>query len=160
MFRLFRIILVLLVLLLPLPLMACGPEVHIVKKPKGLRNENPDPFHPYMNAQDRLKWKSVLNWCDECDERSRLYLERFGQDDGTNGGVFIYPIGHNQYIVDIQCEMSMQQSEHIYYKVTEHADTVFEGMTVCARASSWRGTQAALAALIAGTIGASNPPTK
>lgn len=124
MFRLIRINLVLLVLFLPLPLMACGPEVRIVKKPKGLRYENPNPFNPDMNAQDRLKWKSVLNWCDECDERSRLYLERFGQDDGTNGGLFIYPIGHNQYIVDIQCEMSMQQSEHIYYKVTGHADTV------------------------------------
>lgn len=30
----------------------------------------------------------------------------------------------NEYIVDVQCSMAMQQSEHIYYKVTEHPDTI------------------------------------
>jgi hypothetical protein len=124
MFKLFQMIIFLMILQLPLPLMACGPGVRIVKKPEGLRNENPDPSNPFLNAEDRLKWKSVLNWCDECDERSRLYLERFGEDDGTDGGIFIYPIGANQYLVDIQCRMTMHQREHIYYKVTEHTDTI------------------------------------
>ena len=49
-----------------------------------------------------------------------------GEDlnDGKNGGIFIYPIGDNQYIADIWCYTTMRQSEHLYYKVTEHNDTI------------------------------------
>lgn len=124
MIHLFRWVLILLIFCLTLPVIACGSETRIVKKPEGLRKENSDPANSHLTAQDRMKWKSVLNWCDECDERSRIYRERFGTDDGLRGGIDIYPIGDNQYVVDIQCTMTMRQSEHIYYKVTEHDDTI------------------------------------
>ena len=68
-----------------------------------------------------MKWKSVLNWCDECDERAKPFTQ---SDEGQYGGIFVIPIGAKQYIVDIQCYMTMHQCEHIYYKVTEHADTI------------------------------------
>jgi hypothetical protein len=121
MFKVFRMITMLLILYFPLPLMACGPEIRIVKKPEGLRYENPDPTHPDLTTQDRLKWKSVLNWCDECDERAKPFTQ---SDEGQYGGIFVIPIGSNQYIVDIQCRMTMHSCEHIYYKVTENADTI------------------------------------
>lgn len=120
MFTPFRIVLILLIIHLPLPLMACGPVTQIVKKPEGLRKDNPDPTHTDLTAKDRQKWKSVLNWCDECDERAK-YTESY---EGRFGGIFIYPIGDNQYIVDIYCLMAAYSGEHIYYKVTEHADTI------------------------------------
>lgn len=120
MFTLIRIVLIFLIVHLPLPLMACGPETQIVKKPEGLRKENPDPSHTDLTTKDRQKWKSVLNWCDECDERAR-YTESY---EGQFGGIFIHPIGGNQYIVDIYCQMAAYNGEHIYYKVTEHADTI------------------------------------
>jgi hypothetical protein len=122
MLEIFRMILiVLLILESPLPLMACGPDVRIVKKPEGLRYQNPDPSNPDLNTQDRLKWKTVLNWCDECDERAKPLTQSY---DGIDGGILTYPIGSNQYIVDIQCYSTMQQCEHLYYKVTEHAGTI------------------------------------
>ncbi len=120
MITLFRIVLMLLIIYLPLPLMACGTETQIGKKPEGLRTKD-DPSTSYgFIAKDRQQWKSVLNWCDECHERAKNFTE---SDSGINSGMYIYPIGCNQYIVDIKCEMSMRQCEHIYYKVTEHAGT-------------------------------------
>ncbi len=121
MFALFKVVLFLWIIYLPLPLMACGPKVQFAKKPEGLRKENPDPAHPYLTTSDRLKWKSVLNWCDECDERARPFTE---SNKKMYGRIFVEPIGGNQYIVDIQCYSTMRQSEHIYYKVTEHSDTI------------------------------------
>jgi hypothetical protein len=124
MFAIVRIVLMLLIIYLPLPLMACGSQTQIVKKPEGLKTKD-DPGTSYgFSAKDRQKWKSVLHWCDECDKRAKPYLERFGKGDGENGGMSIYPIGDDQYIVDINCQMSMRQNEHIYYKVTEHTDTI------------------------------------
>ncbi|MBT8341188.1 MAG: hypothetical protein KJP07_14320 [Desulfatitalea sp.] len=121
MFVLMRMMLIFLIIYLPLPLMACGPETQIVKKPEGLRMIGDANTSYRFNSKDRQKWKSVLNWCDECDERAKPFTE---SDDGINGGMYIYPIGDNQYIVDIKCKMTMRQCEHIYYKVTEHADTI------------------------------------
>lgn len=120
MLTLFRIMLILLIICLPLPLMACGPDTQIVNKPEGLRKDNPDPTLTDLTAKDRQKWKSVLNWCDECDERAK-YTESY---EGRFGGIFIYPIGDNQYIVDIYCLMAAYSGEHIYYKVTERANTI------------------------------------
>ncbi|MBT8341190.1 MAG: hypothetical protein KJP07_14330 [Desulfatitalea sp.] len=110
-----------LMICLPLPLLACGPETQIVKKPEGLPLIGDSNASYSFNAKDRQKWKSVLNWCDECDERAKPFTE---SHNGINGGMNIYPIGDNQYIVDIKCYMTMRQCEHIYYKVTVHADTV------------------------------------
>lgn len=118
---LFRMVLFLWIIYLPLPLMACGPKFQIAKKPEGLRKNNPDPTNPYLTTQDRLMWKSVLNWCDECDERARPFTESNEKKDGR---IFVNPMGSNQYIVDIHCYSPMHQSEHIYYKVTEHSDTI------------------------------------
>ncbi|MFZ1982784.1 MAG: DUF4087 domain-containing protein [Desulfatitalea sp.] len=102
-----------------LPWMACGSERHIAKKPEGLRMESPDPYNPYLSIKDRELWKSVLNWCDECDERARL-----PNDDSRHGGIFIYPIGDKQYIVDIYCEMGMHDSENLYYKIWVNKDNI------------------------------------
>jgi hypothetical protein len=101
--------------------LAGGADVHIVKKPDGLRNENPDPSHPHLTAKDRALWKSVLGWCNECEERATPYIKAY---DERYGGILIYPIGENQYIVDINCYMTMRQNEHIFYKITEHNDTI------------------------------------
>jgi hypothetical protein len=103
------------------PASACGSDVQIVKKPEGLRKTNPGPSR-FLTAKDREMWRSVLNWPDECEQRSRPALDREG--GWHHEGIFIYPIGENNYIVDVQCAMSDQQSEHIYYKITEHADTI------------------------------------
>jgi hypothetical protein len=103
------------------PLTACGSDVLIVKKPADWTSVKPYPAYPFLTAKDRMRWKSVLHWCDECDERAEPYLE---SNDGKNGGIFIYPIGDNQYIADIWCYTTMRQSEHLYYKVTEHNDTI------------------------------------
>jgi hypothetical protein len=122
MFAMFRTVLFLLVVYLPLPLIACGPEVQIVKKPEGLRKINRvGPNDLDLTAQDRLKWKSVLNWCDECDDRARPFTESFG---GRHGGISVIPIGNKQYIVDVNCHMTTFQSEHIYYKVFEHTEII------------------------------------
>jgi hypothetical protein len=82
----------------------------------------PDPSNNRFRPQDRKIWKSVLNWCDECDERSSHFTEN--EDDPTWGGIHVYPIGGNNYIVDVQCYMTDRQNEHFYYKITEHADTI------------------------------------
>ncbi len=74
-----------------------------------------------LNPQDRMQWKSVLHWCDDCDRRAKPFTQ---SDGGKNGGIFIYPIGENQYIADIQCYTTMHQSEHLYYKIIERADTI------------------------------------
>ena len=59
--NIFRIILIIwLILESPIHLMACGPKVRTVKRPEGLRYQNPDPSHPDLTTQDRLKWKAVL----------------------------------------------------------------------------------------------------
>jgi hypothetical protein len=115
------LLLISLIALLPTPLTACGPEVQIVKKPEGLRKNNPDPSNPVLTTEDRLRWKSVLNWCDECDERFKGIT---GSYDERDGRIQTYPIGDNQYIVDISCLSAAYSGEHIYYKVTERTDTV------------------------------------
>jgi hypothetical protein len=123
MFTLFRIVLMLLIISLPLPLTACGPGTQIVKKPEGLLKSNSGLSYD-LSSKDRQKWKSVLNWCDECDARAKPYIDHLEKYGGRHGGIFIYSIGDNQYIVDINCHMTMRQCEHIYYKVTERADTI------------------------------------
>jgi hypothetical protein len=115
------IAIILLLISFPFPLIACGSDVLIVKKPADWTAIKPYPAYPFLTAKDRMRWKSVLHWCDECDERAKPYLE---STDGRNGGIFIYPLGANQYLVDIWCHTTMRQSEHIYYKVTEHNDTI------------------------------------
>jgi hypothetical protein len=99
MFKLLHVIIILLILQLPTPLMACGQEVQIANKPEGLRKINRvGPNDLDLTTQDRLKWKSVLNWCDECDERAKPFTESF---EGRHGGISVFPIGKNQYIVDV-----------------------------------------------------------
>jgi hypothetical protein len=100
---------------------ACGSDVQIVKKPGGLRKTNPGPSR-FLRAKDRELWRSVLNWPDECEQRSRAARDIEG--GWMHEGIFIYPIGENNYIVDVECAMTDKQSEHIYYKITEHADTI------------------------------------
>ncbi len=117
----FRIVMLLMLIFFPQQLLSAENQAHIIKRPEGLRKENPDSSNPCLTTQDRVKWKSVLNWCDECDERARPFTE---SNDGRYGGIFVYPLKGNQYVVDIQCYMTMRQCEHIYYKVTEHADTI------------------------------------
>lgn len=120
MFALFRLVIIfLLVVNFPLPLLAGGTEAN-TRKPEGLKKTDITTCKN-LTTRDRIKWKSVLNWCDECDERAKPFTQSNG---GRNGGIFIYPIGDNQYIVDIKCYMTMQQSEHIYYKITEHENTI------------------------------------
>lgn len=120
MFLIFKIIL--LVVLLPLPAIASEYDAHTVKKPVGLKKSNLN--NDELTVQDRKLWKSVLKWCDECDERAKGYMTRWGSFDESYGGIYTYHLSANQYVVDIQCSMTMQQSEHIYYKVTEHPDTI------------------------------------
>jgi hypothetical protein len=103
------------------PASACGPDVQIVRKPEGLRKTNPGPSR-FLTAKDREMWRSVLNWPDECEQRSRPFRDREG--GWIHEGIFIYPIGENNYIVDVHCTMTDRESEHIYYKITEHADTI------------------------------------
>ena len=104
---------VLALLYLPFPLIACDAPVRVEKKPVGLKTAGPDEPNYDLTVQDRAMWKSVLHWCDECDERAR-----------GRGGIAVYPIKEGQYIVAVDCETAMQQSELIFYKVTEHADTI------------------------------------
>jgi hypothetical protein len=103
------------------PASACGSDVQIVKKPEGLRKTNPGPSR-FLTAKDREMWRSVLNWPDECEQRSRFFRDREG--GWVHEGIFIYPIGENNYIVDVHCTMTDRESEHIYYKMTEHTDTI------------------------------------
>jgi hypothetical protein len=103
------------------PASACGSDVQIVKKPEGLRMTNPGPSK-YLTAKDREMWRSVLNWPDECEQRSRFFRDREG--GWVHEGIFIDSLGENNYIVDVECAMTDRQSEHIYYKITEHADTI------------------------------------
>ncbi len=108
--------------LLALPKGASEYTMHAEKKPVGLRKSAPDGND--LTFQDRKLWKSVLKWCDECDERAKRYMTRWGRFDESYGGIHTYQLSANQYIVDVQCSMSMQQSEHIYFKVTEQADKI------------------------------------
>ena len=112
----------LLIVLLALPAIASDYVVYVEKKPVGLRKSNPN--NDDLTVQDRKLWKSVLHWCDECDERAKRYMERWGDFDESHGGIYIYPLTASDYLVDIQCSMSMQQSEHIYYKVTERPESI------------------------------------
>jgi hypothetical protein len=121
MHNLYRILLFLLIVHIPFPIAACGSQINIAEKPEGLRYVNRDPSNYYLTTSDRLKWKLVLNWSDECDERARPALE---SSEGRYGRIFVNAIGEKQYIVDIQCYTTMRQSEHIYYKITDHGDTI------------------------------------
>jgi hypothetical protein len=103
------------------PASACGSDVQIVKKPEGLRKTNPGPSK-YLMANDREMWRTVLNWPDECEQRRGPALD--SESGWMHAGIFIYPIGENNYIVDVHCTMADRQNEHIYYKITEHADTI------------------------------------
>jgi hypothetical protein len=103
------------------PASACGSDVQIVKKPEGLRKTNPGPSK-YLTANDREMWRSVLNWPDECEQRRGPALD--SESGWMHAGIFIDPIGENNYIVDVECTMADRQNEHIYYKITEHADTI------------------------------------
>jgi hypothetical protein len=104
--------------LLPLPSIANDSMVNVKKKPAGLRKANPYKSDAEMTAKDRLLWKSVLHWCDECDERAQRYTE-----DGS-GRVFVYPLSDTEYIVEVDCMLTMQQYEALFYKVKEHNDTI------------------------------------
>lgn len=123
MLAILRILISVILVFLPLHTIASDSVIHIEKKPAGLRKVNSDK-EPYLTVQDRLLWKSVLHWCDECEERAKRYMERWGNIDESSGGISVYPLNENQYIVDVECAASMQQSEHIYYKVTEHPETI------------------------------------
>jgi hypothetical protein len=98
---------------------ACDSPAHSEKKPAGLRTASSDEPNYDLTPQDRIMWKSVLHWCDECDERASFVTQQ-----GGRGGILIYPINKTQYIVAVECEMAMQQGELIFYKVTEHSDTI------------------------------------
>ena len=114
-----RMVCVLALVSLPFRLVACDSPVHAEKKPVGLRTAGPDEPNYDLTVQDRAMWKSVLHWCDECDERASFVTQQ-----GGRGGIAIYPLNKTQYIVVVECEMAMQQSELIFYKVTEHPDTI------------------------------------
>ena len=115
-----RFVAVVVIVLFPFSLLADEAAVHIDKKPPGLRISVPDK-DPELTVSDRLLWKSILHWCDECEERSKPSSEYF---DEHHGKIYTYPLNKTQYIVDVECAGSMQQSEHIYYKVTEHPETI------------------------------------
>jgi hypothetical protein len=104
-----------------LPMISFAQEVHSVKKPKGLIKKNIDPYSGSLNTKDRMKWKQVLNWCDECDERAKFHTEA---NDGEFGMIWVLPIGGNQYIVDVVCYQTLYNSEHLFYKVVEHKNTI------------------------------------
>ena len=106
---------------LPFPLIACDSPVRVEKKPVGLRTAGPEEPNYDLTVQDRLLWRSVLHWCDECEERSTPPLEHLND---RWPGIAVYPLKEGQYIVAVKCAMSMQQSELILYKVTERADTI------------------------------------
>ncbi|MBI5062506.1 MAG: hypothetical protein HZB87_03290, partial [Desulfatitalea sp.] len=82
---------------------------------------SPDRFHSDLTANDRLIWKTALNWPDGCDERAKFHTEKF---DGEYGLISTYPIGGNQFIVDVECSKGMRHSEHFYYKVTATEETI------------------------------------
>lgn len=126
MFTLIKIMLIFFIVYIPLPLMACGSKTQTVKKTQSLRKENPDPGNSYLTHQDRLKWKTVLQWCDECDDRAGFVIK---SSEGDRGGISIIPLGkdesgRDQYLVDVECYMAMPNSEHIYYKITEDQDSI------------------------------------
>lgn len=117
------IISIFMVLLLSLPVFAeCVSTPRIEKKPDGLRKENPDPSK-YLTLEDRNMWKSVLKWCDECDERA-MESPTITNAEGRYGGIFVDPLDNNQYIVFVTCRTAMQDGEHLIYKVTEHPETI------------------------------------
>lgn len=117
----FRVILLVLVLCWPYLVMSGGQEVQVAKRPQELRMASPDPFHPDLTAKDRQIWKSVLHWSDECDERASFHTE---SSDGEYGLISTYPIGQNQFIVDVKCSKGMRHSEHFYYKLTAKEETI------------------------------------
>ncbi len=99
---------------------ACDSPVHVEKKPVGLRKAIPGKTGiRELTPQDRIMWKSVLHWCDECDEKASFVTQQ-----GVRGGIAVYSLNETQDIVAVECEMAMQQSELIFYKVTERADTI------------------------------------
>lgn len=118
MLQILKILIFIILVLLPLPSMANDSMVNIEKKPAGLRKANPYKSDAELTAKDRLLWKSVLHWCDECDERARRYTE-----DGS-GRVFVYPLSDMEYIVEVDCMLTMQQYEALFYKVKERNDTI------------------------------------
>jgi hypothetical protein len=106
---------------LPFRLIACDSPVRVEKKPVGLRTAGPNEPNYNLTVQDRLLWRSVLHWCDECEERSMPSPEYIND---RRAGVIVYPLKEGQYIVVVACAMSMQQSELLFYKATERADTI------------------------------------
>jgi hypothetical protein len=120
MWSIVRIIVFLLIVSLHFPSIACDTVVRAEKKPQSLRTTGPDGGRQ-LTFQDRLLWRSVLGWCDECEERATPPPEYFDKDYGH---VFILPLTDTEYIVDVFCARAAYQSEHLYYKVKEHADTI------------------------------------
>jgi hypothetical protein len=117
-----RIVSVLSIVCLPYASMAaCDSPVHVEKKPVGLKTASPLEPRYDLTVEDRLLWRSVLRWCDECEERSKPAPEH---TDQRRGDIVVYALKEGQYIVAVGCAMSMQQGELIFYKVTDHGDTI------------------------------------
>jgi hypothetical protein len=100
---------------------AGGTGYGIVHKPDWLWNPIPDTVISGLTLQDRVNWKSVINWCNECDRRAAPTTH---DNRGSRGGITFYPLGDSKYLLDIECSMGMHDSEHIYYKLTDHGDTL------------------------------------
>jgi hypothetical protein len=115
-----RTIVFLLILSFPFPSIACDSIVRMENKPEVLRKANPNKS-TQLTFQDRLLWRSVLQWCDECEQRATPPPEYFNK---YYGHIFIYPLTRTEYIVDVQCAPAAYQSKHLYYKVKERADTI------------------------------------
>jgi hypothetical protein len=53
------------------------------------------------------------------------------------GWIFTFPIGDQQYIVDIQCYSTMRQSEHLYYKIWVNKDNIESRLLVLEQYEYW-----------------------
>lgn len=53
---------------------------------------NPDKSNQQLTVEDRKKWRSVLKWCDECDERA-INGSIMAISEGRNGNMLVIPIG-------------------------------------------------------------------
>jgi hypothetical protein len=115
-----KAIILLLIVSLPFPSLACDTDFRVEKKPKDLRMVNPNK-NAELTFQDRLLWRSVLGWCDECEQRANPSPEYFDKDYGD---ISIYPLAGGEYIVDVFCLRAAYQREHLYYKVREHAEAL------------------------------------
>jgi|GEM_PF-670427 len=76
-----------------------------------------DPTQKDIPYSARPAWRMLLGWPDECEEA----FQRFTQGAENSGGITVYPLGDEQYLVVVLCNLGPYWEEDRAYWLNNHA---------------------------------------